>query len=448
MKSLLFIILFISFNASNAFCQSNEDYYLIKMTILSKISGEDLLKLNSEVIINTLEKTVEYTETIAVLEQDITYLFDYSGYSSTKDGVTTINFKYKDNPYGSYGKISFNVFNNLLQIIPPDFAGAYRRGGLYNFKMVSSLIKVPTKEELKKEEEEKQKLEMQKKEVDMKVTASINDFLEQGNIGEAAKEFSKLNNEDLELKRVIQNSLDANYSKDSLPTQLIAFKEIIQKNEEIISKLIVGTHNYRIEKNGNFFIDESKVSVLPMSLVEEKTFGKFNTKIASYGSFNLSVTEKMIYKSGITDIYDNSVRLVIPEDRKLNEIYEKKGQLYFGRFGAPRSAWYVGTYDRNIKEEAIKQSRDKNLVLNPIALDSSLKGKILIQPLFSISVKISSFDYNMSEKMSEIELKERKEYKTIKEVKPKKAVGRKIVKSIIYSSTCASLVYLYYALLK
>ena len=95
-------------------------------------------------------------------------------------------------------------------------------------------------------------------------------------------------------------------------------------------------------------------------------------------------------------------------------------KFYFGKFGAPRSAWRVGNCADNQNENIINYHKKNNLVLNPIELDSSLKGKILIQPLFLLSVKISSFDSNMTEKLSEISLSERKEYKTIKEVQPKK----------------------------
>lgn len=442
MKISYIIILFFAFHATISFCQSNEDYFLIKMTIQSKVSGEDLLKLNSEVVVNTFEKTLEYTEYIPVLDQDVPYAFDYTGYSSTKNGVTTINFKYKDNPYGSSGRISFNVFTNLLQIIPPDLAGANRRGALYNIEMASSLIKFPSKEELKKEEEEKQKIELQKKESDNKTIKSINDFLGQGNVIEAANEYSKLNSENLELKQTIQSKLDADYSNDSIPTQLNAFREIIEKNNDIISKLNDGVHKYRIEKNGSFFIDGSKVSVLADYLVEQKTFGKFNTKIASFGSFKLSKTEQMVYPNGLKDIYDNSVRLVIPVSRKQNDIYENKGKFYYGKFGAPRSAWYVGNYDFNSDKDVIKTKKQNNLVLNPIILDSTLTGKILIQPQFSVSVHISSFDSNMSEKLNQIDLAESKVYRTTKEVLPKKAIGRKIIKSIGYAAIVPVVIWL------
>jgi hypothetical protein len=234
----------------------------------------------------------------------------------------------------------------------------------------------------------------------------------------------------MEIKRAIQEKLDLYFVNDSVSTQLSTFREIIKKSEISISKLNVGEHKYKIEKNGDLYIDGNKVAVLADYLVQEKSFGKFKTKIASFGSFNLSITEKMVYPNGTTDIYNNSIRLVIPSDKKHKVLYEKNGKFYFGKFGSPLSATYLGNYELNKSEKEINRCKENNLVLNPIELDSTLTDKILIQPLFLVSVHITLFDSKMSEKLNEIVLSESETYKTTKEVLFQKGTGRKIFRSV------------------
>jgi hypothetical protein len=132
---LLFLMTFLTVSSIGFGQTKPQEFYEIKLHINSLIMGEDILKLNSDVLINTKNKTIEYTEYIPELGQEVKYSFYYLGYS--EDGfLVTINFKL-NSEYSSMGKIAFNMVNNKMQIVPPDYAGENRPGGLYNITMTS-----------------------------------------------------------------------------------------------------------------------------------------------------------------------------------------------------------------------------------------------------------------------------------------------------------------------
>ena len=135
--NLLFLLTFMFLTSTVVSQTKAPEYYEIKLHINSLIMGEDILKLNSDVLINTKSKTIEYIEYIPEIGQEVKYSFNYIGYS--EDGfLITINFKL-NSEYSSMGKVAFNMSNSKMQIIPPDYSGEIRPGGLYNITMTSKL---------------------------------------------------------------------------------------------------------------------------------------------------------------------------------------------------------------------------------------------------------------------------------------------------------------------
>ena len=93
MKKLLILsLLFSNFVYSQSNSSTSDKFYEFTIHINSLILGDDVLKLGSDLIINTKNKSVKYTSIIPILGDEINWDLNYTGYS--EDGmIVTINYK-------------------------------------------------------------------------------------------------------------------------------------------------------------------------------------------------------------------------------------------------------------------------------------------------------------------------------------------------------------------
>jgi hypothetical protein len=142
MKKLLILsLLFSNFVYSQSNSSTSDKFYEFTIHINSLILGDDVLKLGSDLIINTKNKSVKYTSIIPILGDEINWDLNYTGYS--EDGmIVTINYKIGkgDDPMVKMGKISFNNLNSKLQFQPSCFACERLESGLYSVKISSKYV--------------------------------------------------------------------------------------------------------------------------------------------------------------------------------------------------------------------------------------------------------------------------------------------------------------------
>ena len=134
----IFLVMLIATLPISIFSQTT--YYEINLNVGSHLMGEDVLKLGSDVKINTKEKTIEYTTTPDFVYPDgITFKFKYIS-EFTEGMMTTFNFKL-DPSFSTMGKVSFNMLNNKMQFLPSCVGYEQTtQSGLYGIKMTSKVI--------------------------------------------------------------------------------------------------------------------------------------------------------------------------------------------------------------------------------------------------------------------------------------------------------------------
>jgi hypothetical protein len=134
----IFLVMLIATLPISIFSQTT--YYEINLNVGSHLMGEDVLKLGSDVKINTKEKTIEYTTTPDFVYPDgITFKFKYIS-EFTEGMMTTFNFKL-DPSFSTMGKVTFNMLNNKMQFLPSCVGYEQTtQSGLYGIKMTSKVI--------------------------------------------------------------------------------------------------------------------------------------------------------------------------------------------------------------------------------------------------------------------------------------------------------------------
>ena len=138
MKKNLLSILFALISTLGFSQLSKNKFFEIKLHVNTVIMGEGTLKLGSDVIINTKDKTISFVEYLPEIDQDLEWFVNYIGESS-ESMVSTYNFK-MNSPYSSIGKLSFNALSGKMQLITPNLAGVTNPSALYNTKMTSKYI--------------------------------------------------------------------------------------------------------------------------------------------------------------------------------------------------------------------------------------------------------------------------------------------------------------------
>jgi uncharacterized protein (DUF2141 family) len=234
--------------------------------------------------------------------------------------------------------------------------------------------------EVKIAAESAEKLKKEKDQQDISTTQNINSYILNGSIEKAAQEYSKLNFQNNDLKKQIQNSLNDFFANSKTNVTEKNLDVILNKNRAEFSKLENGKYTLMIDKNGNVILDNKPLgsSYIGFESAYNEMYG-FKCLATQSAEIIIEVKEKKLFEN-------DSVRYFVSKKNRKKEIYlSKKGDYFLG--------WF-----------ADEKLEGNNIVFVQLYLTTkTLNGK--------------SID-------------EKRKYKTEKIITPKKAIGRKIFRII------------------
>jgi hypothetical protein len=176
-----------------------------------------------------------------------------------------------------------------------------------------------SKQEIKKEEEERIKLENQKKDADKLTIQKINDLVSKNALEDAAKEYSKLNFENSEMKSIIQKKLDAKYGSEEIILMDQKLNDYIINNSISLIEKEPKIHNLKFDKKGRC----SDYKLPNLDNVPVDRFGKFFVYKNSKAELKIELKDSILVSS--TYSTSNSKPLFI--DKNENFYFKTKTGL-------------------------------------------------------------------------------------------------------------------------
>ncbi|NBU48053.1 MAG: hypothetical protein EBS34_11565 [Flavobacteriales bacterium] len=150
-----------------------------------------------------------------------------------------------------------------------------------------------SKEERLKIEEERIKLENQKKEADRSTLQKINDLLSKNGLEDAAKEYSKLNFVNSEIKGILQQKLDDKFGGEIIQLNFYNVEDYVKSNKTRFKSLNPGKYSISFDKSGN----PSNLNFPNWPNVPNKEFSSFSVKLNSQTEIDVLVKDSILVSS-------------------------------------------------------------------------------------------------------------------------------------------------------
>jgi hypothetical protein len=146
--------------------------------------------------------------------------------------------------------------------------------------------RLKTKAEIEKQEQDRIKLESQKKDADKTTLLKINDLISKNSLEDAAKEYSKLNFVNSEMKGILQQKLEVKFGEEVIQLNPNNVEDYIKANKSKLNSINPGNYKINFDKNGW----SSNGSFPYLSNIPEKIIGKF--RILSNSQAEIQIVKK------------------------------------------------------------------------------------------------------------------------------------------------------------
>jgi hypothetical protein len=153
--------------------------------------------------------------------------------------------------------------------------------------------RLKTKAEIEKQEQDRIKLENQKKEADKSTLQKINDLISKNSLEDAAKEYSKLNFVNSEMKGILQQKLEDKFGQELDQLNTYNVDNYIKNNKSKINAINPGVYLINFDKKGN----SSNVSFPACSSVPKKEIASFSVKLNSETEINIVLKDSILVSS-------------------------------------------------------------------------------------------------------------------------------------------------------
>jgi hypothetical protein len=153
--------------------------------------------------------------------------------------------------------------------------------------------RLKTKAEIEKQEQDRIKLENQKKEADKSTLQKINDLISKNSLEDAAKEYSKLNFVNSEMKGILQQKLEDKFGQELDQLNTYNVDNYIKNNKSKINAINPGVYLINFDKKGN----SSNVSFPAWSSVPKKEIASFSVKLNSETEINIVLKDSILVSS-------------------------------------------------------------------------------------------------------------------------------------------------------
>jgi hypothetical protein len=174
-------------------------------------------------------------------------------------------------------------------------------------------------ERTKKEEENRIKLENQKKDADKTTLLKINDLISKNSLEDAAKEYSKLNFINSEMKGILQQKLEDKFGQELDQLNTYNVDDYIKANKSKLNSINPGNYKINFDKNGI----SSNVSFPSWSNVPKKVIASFTVKLKSETEISIVLKDSILVSSTFST--SNSKPLFI--DKNENFYFKSKTGL-------------------------------------------------------------------------------------------------------------------------
>jgi hypothetical protein len=156
-------------------------------------------------------------------------------------------------------------------------------------------IEKKQKEEAEKKrlEEERIKLENQKKDADKTTLLKINDLISKNSLEDAAKEYSKLNFVNSEMKGILQQKLEDKFGQELDELNTYNVDDYIKANKSKLNSINPGNYKIYFDKNGI----SSNVSFPSWSNVPKKVIASFTVKLKSETEISIVLKDSILVSS-------------------------------------------------------------------------------------------------------------------------------------------------------
>ena len=147
--------------------------------------------------------------------------------------------------------------------------------------------------EKKRLEEERIKLENQKKEADKSTLQKINDLLSKNGLEDAAKEYSKLNFVNSEIKGILQQNLDDKFGGEIIQLNFYNVEDYVKSNKTRLKSLNPGKYSISFDKSGN----PSNLNFPNWPNVPNKEFSSFSVRLNSQTEIEVLLKDSILVSS-------------------------------------------------------------------------------------------------------------------------------------------------------